>query len=323
MLLLGPRHKLDDYFSRLRPFGTSASALLGAKYVGADMTHHDLDHETSDTPFIYACSDPETAWDLITKPPEHVSGWRVIADGAKAGRTLRASLRTSLEYAHVPICIIGELHEREAAADLLREGTAVWYLEDQDVQAPPSPPPRANDKDDLLTRSLRRSGGHWAQTINVRSVHSDFLEAAAAYLNKPKSSGDGEGPTQALEYAVAAFIQRATSRPFRSPEIERQLSDEARKIASQASVLKLYDARADEILALFRQWTPSAPPKTDLQSELVDLIESIPPSRSITIVCRSEQVAESCRAITEAHPKLKRAIWTIWNASAKARLTIA
>src|SRR5260370_32507335 len=54
---------------------------------------------------------------------------------------------------------------------------------------------------------------------------------------------------------------------------------------SQASVLNLYDTRADEILALFRQWTPSAPPKTDRQSELVDLIESIPPSRSI----RSEE----------------------------------
>ena len=109
VLLLGPRHKLDDYFSRLRPFGTSASALLGAKYVGADMTHHDLDHETSDTPFIYACSDPETAWDLITKPPEHVSGWRVIVDGARAGRTLRASLQTSLEYARCPY-----LHHRRA-----------------------------------------------------------------------------------------------------------------------------------------------------------------------------------------------------------------
>src|SRR5260370_29643374 len=79
---------------------------------------------------------------------------------------------------------------------------------------------------------------------------------------------------------------------------------------SQASVLNLYDTRADEILATFRQWTPSAPPKTDRQSELVNLVESIPLSRSITIVCRSEQVAKSCGAVTEAHPKLKRATWT-------------
>lgn len=309
VMLLGPRHKLDDYFSCLRPFGTSASALLGARYVSADLTQHDLDYETSDTPFIYACSDPATACDLITKPPAHVSRWRVIVDGARAGRTLRALLQTSPEYADVPICIIGELHEREAAVDLLRGGMAIWYLENQDVEISPPTTPHANDEDDLLTKSLRRSGGHWAQTMNVRIIRNDFLECAEACLGKRKSSGDSEAPTQALEYAVAAFIRKATSCPCGSPEIEHQLGDEARKIAGQASVLSLFDTRAAEILALFRRWTISAPPRTDRQSELIDLIESIPPSLSVAILCRSERVAERCKAITETHPKLNRVIW--------------
>jgi hypothetical protein len=310
VLLLGPKHKLDDYFSCLRPFGTSASALLGAKYVDAHLEHHDLDHETSDTPFIYACSDPATAWDLIREPPEHVSGRRVIVDGARAGRALRASLQRSRDHASVPVCIIGELHEREAAADLLHAEMTVWYLEDQDVEAPSSTVPQADDKDDLLTKSLRRSGGHWVQTINVRSVRSDFLEDAAAWLGKFRSSEDDDAPTRTLEYAVAAFIQKATSISLRSPKIGRWLGEAARKIKAQASVLRLYDSQAAEVLAHFGQWTASTPPKTDRESELVALVKSIPASRSIAVVCRSERIAESCKAVSEARPELKRINWT-------------
>jgi hypothetical protein len=310
VLLLGPRHKVDDYFSCLRPFETSASALLGAKYVDAHLDHHDLDHQTSDAPFIYTCSDPATAWDLIRERPEHVSGWRVIVDGAMTGRTLRDLLQSSRDHADVPVCIIGELHEREATQDLLHKGMAVWYLEDQDVEAPPSTMPRVSDKDDPLTRSLRRRGGHWAQTIEVRSVRSDFLERAAACLDKFGSSKDDGTSIQALEYSVAAFIQKATSHPFASADIARQLGDEVRKITALASTLRIFDPRAREIDMLFREWTPLSPPTIGRQGELVDLIESIPPSRSLAVVCRSEQVAERCRAFNEARPKLRRAIWT-------------
>jgi hypothetical protein len=305
VLLVGPRNKIDDYFSCLRPFGTSASALVGTRYVGTDSTHRDLGQGTSDTPFIYACSDTAIAWDLITKPPEHVSGWRVIVDGARAGRTLR----TSLEHVDVPVCIVAELHEREAAADLIRRGMVVWALEHRDVEAPSSSTPRTSDKDDTLTRSLRRSGAHSAQTMDVRTVHSDFLERAVACLGKLRSSGDNEASAGALEYAVAAFIRKAISCPFQSSEIEHRLDQEARKIEAQASVLRIYDTRAEEVVALFKRWTAPTP-RTDRQSELVDLIENIPPSRSIAIVCRSARIAETCREVTERDAKLKRATWT-------------
>lgn len=38
--------------------------------------------------FIYACSDPSVAIDLLQEPPEHVARWNVIVDGARLGRSL-------------------------------------------------------------------------------------------------------------------------------------------------------------------------------------------------------------------------------------------
>jgi hypothetical protein len=195
VLLLGPRHKLDDYFSCLRPFGTSASALLGAKYVGADMTHHDLDHETSDTPFIYACSDPETAWDLITKPPEHVSGWRVIVDGAKAGRTLRASLQTS--SIDVPVCIIGELRVTAAAFNERIPSGCPAVVEAQERR--------------------RCDAQHWRGRSSPASSRSTICRVIPAEVSGRSEADEGAAPERECQPEVRTQSQRTVHVPGQCP----------------------------------------------------------------------------------------------------------
>jgi hypothetical protein len=310
VLLVMPKNKLDDYFPGLRPFGMSAAALLGAKYVGADLVEHDLEHEPSDSPFIYACADPATAFALIKAPPQNVSSWRVIVDGARAGKVLRASLKASAEHADVPMCVLGELHEREAAGDLMREDMQPWYLEDHDVEPPPAGHRPVQPGDDRLTRSLLRRGAHWSTTIKVHEVRSEFLEAAAGCLNAGRAMRGDDTQIQALEFAISAFIQKATARPVGSPEVLRQLGQAASNLASHASVLSLYDQRAGHIQEVFRRWDTVMPPAVDRVRVLADLVQAMPASQSVAVICRSEEIAQACRTASRPYPRLAGAVWT-------------
>jgi hypothetical protein len=309
VLLLSPKNKIDTYFEDLRPFGVSVSALVGAKYVTSDQNVLNIGRQVSDTPFIYACSDPSTALDLIRNPPAHVSGWRVVVDGARHGRVLLSTLRGEADSSLMPICILGEMHEREWASEVARNGASLWYLEAGDVQtvSPNAASPDRND--DNLLRSIKRQGGYNYQNARHRNSQSTFLEAAAGCLAERVGSKDQGSQMASLDMAVSSFVQKAISLPLNDRHIEAGLAETAQRIASHASTLSLYDPRAGKVLQLFKDFTLATAKEFDRRDHLASIIRNAGQSKSIAIVCRSTPAVEKCVRLASGMPDFRKVSW--------------
>lgn len=250
VLLLGPKHKIDNYLPCMQLLGSTPAGLLGVRYVSAHFNVTDLPGSLADRPFIYTCSDADVAFDLIRDPPEHVTQWMVIVDGARLGRALHASLATASELAQTRLIVLAELREREATAALMTQGPInVWYLEDQDVEVPPISARRLSPELDRLSRFLGRQANHWSTARSFIDSEDAFLDAVAGCFRDRGSRNDpGAG---LLDFSLSAFVQKAIARPLSDPDSAPELRQLARSLASQASVLRLYDPSANRLFELF------------------------------------------------------------------------
>lgn len=310
ILLVCTRRKLDQYISCVKPLGSSVAGLFGVRYVTARNRFDDLSGSATDTPAIYVTSDVDTALDLIREPPDHVEGWHVIVDGARSGQTLLSSINTSGNSNHPSVAIMGELHEREAATDLVKNGITTWYLEDQDVEAPPLVPKRLNGCTDALIRSSVRQLNHWTVSKTIRSVTSDFLEAVAECMKGRAASSRGYQPdVDALDLQLSAFLRKAISFPIRVQQADKNINDLARSIASQASLLRSYDDHAERVYNLFRPHLKEATPCFHREGELVAIASGLDPEESTVVVCRSAQVADICSQAASAHETFRKLLW--------------
>lgn len=309
ILLLGPRHKLDEYAACIRPLGSTPAALLGMRYVAGDSVAEDMKGSASDTPYIFACSDADTAHELIRRPPPHVRKWHVIVDGARAGVALLASLRTDGEPSIPPLCVLSELHDREAAAELASNDLSVWYLEDQDVEAPPLVPRGRISSNDGVARALARQGNHWATAKRVHEARNDLLEKLSDWMRGAAETSEGADHRKGLELAASAFMQRALALPFRSEMTDQVLAQMARAIAMQAQVLRLYDPQAAELHEIFAPALEGQVPEYARTSELNRLAAGVSDDEAVAVVCRSARLAEECTAASRTVPQLRRFSW--------------
>ncbi|WP_375428434.1 hypothetical protein [uncultured Sphingomonas sp.] len=307
VLLVGPRHRLDEYLPYVRPLGTPAAALLGVRWIDAQGRHHDLPGSASDCPLVYACADASAACELVSDPPDHVDAWRIIVDGARLGQALHAALSTAAKLDRVNICVLAELAEREATQELTSQGLrALWYLEDQDVEVPPLRV-RARRNDDALARFLRRQGNHWAAVQRTHVQRDELLERLAAYL--AERDGRVDSVTSLLDAAVSAFLRKASGQPLGSPAGDDDMRRAAKLIAFQAAALAPYDdgaARLREFMAGLPTGGPAAAGRRDAISRIV---RSAPLNATIAIVCRSEAIAQRCRSETADDASFGRARW--------------
>lgn len=308
VLLLGPRHKLDDYLAALNPMNVAAAALVGVRYVTGEGRQEDLRGTATDTPFIYACSDADMAYELIRSPPSHVGRWRVVVDGARAGRALRGAL-TSDGEGSPPLCVLAELHDRETASDLLRQGLSVWYLEDQDVEAPPLTPRRPSSDDDALVRALTRQSNHWVAAKRMHPLDDPFLDAVDAWMRRASVEARHDDILRGLEFLVSAFVQTALAKPFASPQSNEALSSLARQISMQAHGKRMYSEHAAELFALFKPIADGEPRNFERTNALRFVAEGIAEGESVAVVCRSSQIAAECGRLSEADPDLGRLSW--------------
>jgi hypothetical protein len=235
VLLVGSRQKLDLYIPCLKPLGSSVAALFGVRYVTARNRFDALSGSVTDTPAIYTCSDVDTALDLIREPPDHVRGWHIIVDGARPGRALLGSINSLGNVTCASFCIFAELHEREASADLIKNGTLVWYLEDQDVEAPPLVPKRSRPNVDAVVRSISRQANHWIVSKVIRNVRNEFLERVADCMRERAASNrNGQAEADALDLQLSAFLRRAISYPIQPKDVDNDLAPiirESRRLA--------------------------------------------------------------------------------------------
>ncbi len=304
ILLVGPRFKLDAYLRSARPLGTDIGAAVGLRYVSST-SQEPLGGTATDTPYIYASSDTDTAYDLIRHPPPHVTSWRVIVDGARQTRALHASLSTDGQGDLPPLCAVVELHDRETASDLLKASFAVWYLEDQDVR-PPSAPLEATGDGDLLGRTLARQSAHWHAVQRQTISSHPFLEAVDAWMVRAEAARK-EGARQHLELAVSAFMRAALSRPVRSSVGDKALSDLARGVAFQAAQLRNFSLLAAELHELFSPLLSDGLPDFGRRNALSTLSAS---AANTAVVCRSEQIAAACKEASRDDVEMSGLFWT-------------
>jgi uncharacterized membrane protein YkvA (DUF1232 family) len=310
ILLVGSRQKLDLYISSLKPLGSSVAALFGLRYITARNRSDDLTGSVTDTPAIYACSDVDTALDLIREPPDHVRAWHIIVDGARPGRALLSSLNALGSVARPSFCIFGELHEREASADLIKNGNIAWYLEDQDVEVPPLRPKRPASTADAVERSIIRSTDHWIVSKVIRDVRNEFLEALPDCMReRATSGGSGQPEADALDLQLSAFLQRSISHPLRPKDSDKELAGLARRIAAQASVLRSYDTQAERVYELFMPFLKQAPPSFDREGALAQIADEVESDETVAVVCRSAPIAEASSAVAAARANFASFRW--------------
>lgn len=233
ILLVCPKLKLDLYLPCFRPMGSSIAALFGVRYVTARHKIDDLTGSVTDKPAIYVTSDADTAIDLIREPPADVERWYIIVDGARTGRTLLSSVASSGIPTTSSFAIIGELNEREVSAELIKNGATAWYLEDQDVEAPPLVPRRVSERADALIRSTARESNHWNVSRNIHDLRSDFLEKVAGCMrDRAASNVEDQHKFDALDLQLSAFLQKAISYPIRIPQAHNDISRIGRRLQS-------------------------------------------------------------------------------------------
>ena len=307
ILLLGPRSKLDRFAASVRPLGAHMGASIGLRYVTDDRSD-DIGPTATDAPFVYACSDADTAHDLIRNPPPQVRGWRVIVDGARQMRALYASLTSDGGDAPPPMCVVAALFDREASADLLHRGFDVWYLEDLDVQPPPTE--RAAESDDAVERILGRQGGHWNAVHRVHASPHQFLEAVDAWMVQVNDNKSSDSGLQNLELLVSAFMRAALARPLATSDAEKNLRSLGRTIAMQAAGLRGFSPLAAELHQIFAPAGRGEFPSFERRLALAEIADAIASGETTAVVCRSAAVAAACREDAEGDPELSGMIWT-------------
>lgn len=306
ILLVGSRSKLDAFAGCPRPLGSDIGAAVGLKYaVGGRFEA--MGGTVTDTPYIYACSDADTAYELIRNPPAHVRDWRVVVDGAKAMKALHAHLTTDGAGVLPPMCAIVELHDRETAWDLLRKKFTVWYLEDHDVR-PPSSAHEAGLDADGFARVLGRQSFHWHAVQRRHALPHEFLGAVADWMTKA-ADARSEGSLQSLELLVSQFMRSAIARPIPTEDSTRALQELARRVAMQAAMLRHYSALAGELHALFAPLQEETLPSTDRRAAISMVVGPTAGSRT-AVVCRSLQIASACAEAVRSDEILNRVTWT-------------
>ena len=310
ILFLGTKGKFDELVGGLKLLGTTAAALLGVRYV--DSHHHavDMTGSVADQPLIYACSDPSVAFDLVCAPPEHVRLWRVIVDGARLGRTLHAAITTAGKLARTKICIFTNLAEREATADLVSQGISQpWYVEDQDVETPPRSFRRLSPDIDIVTRLLSRHSNHWLASNSFHEIEDGFLESVAGCLSGRTRFERADPNSRLLDFAVSAFLQKSIAYPLGSPNVDDEMRLLGRSIAARASTLRQYDPTADKLYSLFHAFEEREMPVTDRSQHLTQIALHLEQDEVAGVVCRSSQIAETCRSASSQSPALSQLEW--------------
>lgn len=309
VLLLVPRSKLDLFGKYIQPLGADIGAMIGMRYITGEGRSENVGATATDTPYIYACSDADTAHDLIRDPPAHVRSWRVVVDGARQMRALHASLTTDGRGSLPPICVLAELSDRETSDDIIRGGFDVWYVEDQDVQPPPTAIATIRPDDDPCDRILARQGNHWNASRLIHNLPSDFLEAVDAWMVRACLNSQDDS-TVSLQLMVSTFMRAALALPVATSKSDESLSGLGRAIAHQAAMMRNYSELAAELYSVFKPASTSGLPTFERRDALAELTENVSAAGSTAVVCRSLRIAAACAETTLAQRSLERVTWT-------------
>ena len=316
ILLLSPKNKIDHYLPRVRPYGADIPSVLGMRYVSSTGRNSDVRGSATDLPSIFACSDPSTALELARNKPEHVSDWKIIVDGGQLAHQFWAGLSTSGLSVSEPICIIGELHDREQTLALMNEGFYLWHLNYCDVEVParhihsPKTP-------DQLKRFFYRQGKQWAPIRQSHEIRNDKLESITDSIRALAAQENGDRTNlESIRFMVSMFLKRVIEFPLTGDEQRIiTLTSQAQMIVSQTSLFLGYDENARNIYQLFKSigdvnslFSARERALREVVSELSE--ESM---QACVVLCRSNTVALTCRSLCKSDALLSRIQWMTLN----------
>ena len=316
VLLITQKKRMDEFLPHIKPRGLTVPVYFGMRYMTSKGTTIDQGNSATDHPFIYACSDVARAFELIRKPPEHISGWTVISDGAAPGRKLSAMLRTSGQVPDIRFSVLADLHDREICGDLIKSGFDPWYLQDLDVEIPQVNADRGTRAHDKLDRFIARQQIHWITVRKVHSVESPFheklFEIYRDICDQLQQSVSQNSDLQILCMMVKTFVDRTMEYPL-DPKDERR--DQIRKLASRiygySSTLRAFQEHAGRLFEHFSIVSRGDPPVCSKETHLKELIAQAHRrgETEIAVLCRSNRIAEKCREAASKDPTLSSVSW--------------
>ena len=242
VLLVAPRGKVESHLRSINCRGQPYASVFGASWITQSGAVEPLLGSLASHPLFFACSDAETAKDVLLDPPEGISSWAVVTDGGKqSGRLL--DLLKSEEIGDVPVLGVVDLAERIDVSE-----RNLCLVEDHQV-VPIADSIRGFGTSDSLARALARQSNHWACDVNVIPVDVpllDDLADASAILR----DDDDDPMLASLRSGVRRLLIDAGRMPVPHAPLDESHRSRAGNLARCAEMLAQYEAAAKDVASI-------------------------------------------------------------------------
>ena len=242
VLLVTPRGKVESHLGSISCRGQPYTSVFGASWITQSGAVEPLLGSLDCRPQFFACSDAETAKDVLLDPPEGIPTWVVVTDGDRQfGRLL--DLLRSEDINDVPVLGAVDLAER---IDI--SGQNLCLVEDHQI-VPIAGRVRGFGTKDALARALVRQSNHWACNTTVIQVDMPLLDEladAAAVLRDDK-----DDPMLAfLRSGVRRLLIDAGRIPVPIAPLDDGFRSRAENLARCADMLVQYESAAKDVASI-------------------------------------------------------------------------
>ncbi|MCY4140866.1 MAG: hypothetical protein OXF56_21705 [Rhodobacteraceae bacterium] len=242
VLLVAPRGRVESHLHSINCRGQPFVSVFGASWITQSGAVEPLLGSLASHPLFFACSDAETAKDVLLDPPEGISSWAVVTDGGKqSGRLL--DLLKSEEISDVPVLGAVDLAER---IDISERNLCL--VEDHHV-VPIANSVRGFATSDVLARALVRQSNHWACDVKVIPVDLPLLDELAD-ANATFRDDNDDPMLASLRSGVRRLLIDAGRMPVPNAPLDESLRSRAGNLARGAEMLAQYEAAAKDVASI-------------------------------------------------------------------------
>lgn len=314
VLLVCRRNKLDQFVEELRPFDQPISSTIGMRYRTNTGKDQDYANSIVEYPILYACSDTSTALELIEAPPDHIKEWIVVTDGARFGSALLNEIEPTNEDNPYTLLILGEMNERQFVSKIIQTGANCLHVAYSDIE-PPSPKPVKLPKNRTGALSVILRQSQLVETHrDTHTIRQPFYEELADIVGKIGDEiRNGNEELEAIKFDAGQLLRTALGMPCdEDHEYLALISKVAAKVKSRASAMKLYSENVSELHDLLSS-TEGTLPSVGRFREITRVISTRSDETTVTVLCKSQRVAEECELITRGLDTYQNCEWISFN----------
>lgn len=299
VLLVTQRKKIESFIEEILPFGQKVSATIGVRYWTNTGREEDLGQSKTQDPLVCCCSDPDTALTLILEPPNHISQWIVVCDGARFGLTISKNLASESEGSIYSMLVVAEASDRKNISELNRSGGQCLLVTYSDVEVPLG-------REEIREVGARSRTLEWLdrqkkERIPVRrtqTIRSEFYEQYFDVLRQLREEAEDED----TDFQVALFSASTLLRTVLWMPCEDRpgFSDVVAKMASRVrnitSTLRMYSEPASSLYDLLGG-IHSGFPQVGRMAAIKEVLSAFRDTDSgkIAVLCNSTRIAQECR----------------------------